>query len=340
MSGPALVGGYAADVLFGDPRRWHPVAGFGNVALAVERAAYKPTRLRGVMYVGALVGTAAAGGELLAQAASRAGAGRGVALAAITWAALGGRSLTGEARRLATYVELGDLDGARVALPSLCGRDAAGLDAPQLCRAAVESVAENTGDAVVGALVWGAIAGPAGVAAYRAANTLDAMVGHHSERYESFGWAAARLDDVMSWPGARVAAALAALCAPLVGGSPRASWRVARADGAAHPSPNAGAIEAAFAGALGVQLGGPLRYAGVAELRPRLGTGGSDPGSADIHRANRLSWAIGASAAALCAAARALRGGGGRFAWRRGGCGRFASRGGGRLAPRGRRSRA
>ncbi len=307
MSGPALVGGYAADVLFGDPRRWHPVAGFGNVALAVERVTYKPTRLRGALYAGALVTAAAAAGELLARGAARAGAGRGIALAAITWAALGGRSLTGEARRLATCVELDDLAAARAALPSLCGRDPAGLDAPQLCRAAVESVAENTGDAVVGALVWGAIAGPAGVAAYRASNTLDAMVGHRSERYESFGWAAARLDDVMSWPGARAAAGLTALCAPVVGGSPHMSWRTARTDGAAHPSPNAGAIEAAFAGALGVRLGGLLTYGGIAELRPVLGAAGRDPDSADIHRAARLSWAVGASAAAACAAARALR---------------------------------
>jgi adenosylcobinamide-phosphate synthase len=307
VSGPALVGGYAADVLFGDPRRWHPVAGFGTVALAVERATYKPTRLRGALYAGALVTAAAAGGEAAARTAARAGAGRGIALAAITWAALGGRSLTGVARRLATCVELGDLDGARATLPSLCGRDRAGLDAPQLCRAAVESVAENTGDAVVGALVWGAIAGPAGVAAYRAANTLDAMVGHHSERYESFGWAAARLDDVMSWPGARVAAALTALCAPVVGGSSRETWRTVRADGAAHPSPNAGSIEAAFAGALGVRLGGLLTYGGVAELRPKLGAGGRAPQSADVHRAARLSWAVGAAAAGLCAAARTLR---------------------------------
>lgn len=302
----ALVGGYAADVLFGDPRRWHPVAGFGQVALAVERATYRPTRLRGALFAAGLVVAAAAAGELLARAATRAGAGRGVALATITWVALGGRSLTGEARRLATCLELGDLDGARTTLPSLCGRDPAGLDAMQLCRAAVESVAENTGDAVVGALVWGAIAGPAGVAAYRAANTLDAMVGHRSERYESFGWAAARLDDVMSWPGARAAALLTALCAPIVGGSPLETWRTVRADGAAHPSPNAGGIEAAFAGALGVRLGGPLTYAGVAQLRPRLGNGHA-PGSLDVHRATRLSWAVGTSAACICAAARALR---------------------------------
>ncbi len=300
----ALVAGYAADLLLGDPRRWHPVAGFGNVALAVERATYKPTRLRGTLHAAGLVVAAATAAELLARAA-----GRGLALAAITWAALGGRSLAGEARCLAASVERGDLDGARAVLPSLCGRDPAGLDAAQLCRAAVESVAENTSDAVVGALVWGALAGPAGVAAYRAANTLDAMVGHRSERYESFGWAAARLDDVLGWPAARATAALAALCAPVVGGSPSATLRTVLRDGAAHPSPNAGRAEAAFAGALGLALGGPLTYGGVAELRPSLGTGGV-PSSLDIRRAVRLSRAVGMTAALLCAAASAARTGG------------------------------
>jgi adenosylcobinamide-phosphate synthase len=157
----------------------------------------------------------------------------------------------------------------------------------------------------VGALVWGAIAGPAGVAAYRAANTLDAMVGHRSERYVDYGWAAARLDDVMSWPAARVAAALTVLCAPAVGGSPRTTARIALADGAKHPSPNAGLIEAAFAGALGLRLGGPLTYGGVAELRPRLGAGHA-PGSRDVHRAARLSRAVGVIAALSCAAARRI----------------------------------
>jgi adenosylcobinamide-phosphate synthase len=305
MSGAALVGGYAADVLFGDPRRWHPVAGFGRLALAVERAAYKPTRLRGALFAGALVAAAGVAGELLARGAARAGVGRGAALAAITWGALGGRSLAGTARTIATHVELGDLPGARATLPSLCGRDPAGLDATQICRAAIESVAENTSDAVVGALLWGALLGPAGIAAYRAANTLDAMVGHRSERYESFGWAAARADDAMSWPGARAGAALTVLCAPIVGGSRRATWRTLRADGAEHPSPNAGRVEAAFAGALGVQLGGPLTYGGVAELRPLLGGDGREPTSHDVHRAARLSQAVGVAAAALCAAARA-----------------------------------
>jgi adenosylcobinamide-phosphate synthase len=300
MSAAALAGGWIADAVLGDPRRGHPVAGFGHTARALERLAYAPSRGRGAIFAGVLVAGAALAGELLARVA-----GRRVALVVATWAALGGRSLAREARGVAAHVERADVDTARAVLPSLCGRDPAGLDEAQLCRAAVESVAENTADAVVGALVWGALAGPAGVAAYRAANTLDAMVGHRSARYAEFGWAAARLDDALGWPGARATAALAVLCAPVAGGHPRDAWRTLRRDGARHPSPNAGRPEAAFAGALGVRLGGPLTYAGAAEQRPYLGDGPA-PGPGDVERAVRLSLTVGAGAAVACSALRAV----------------------------------
>jgi adenosylcobinamide-phosphate synthase len=302
VSGLPLVAGFAADLLVGDPRRGHPVAGFGRVALALERVAYAPSRVRGVLYAGALVGGAGLGAELAARAASRIWGGRAAVLALVAWAALGGRSLAAAGRGIAAALERGDVSAARAALPALCGRDAAALDEAELCRAAVESVAENTSDAVVGALLWGAVGGPAGVAAYRAANTLDAMVGHRSERYAAFGWAAARLDDAMGWPAARVGAALTVLCAPLVDGSPRRAWAVLRRDGAAHPSPNAGRMEAAFAGALGVRLGGPLAYAGRVEERPALGAPGRTLTAADVRSAARLSLAVGAAAAVACAA--------------------------------------
>jgi adenosylcobinamide-phosphate synthase len=311
----ALLAGYAADVIAGDPRRWHPVAGFGRAALMLERAMYAPTRRRGAYVVAILVALPALGAELLARAAARGQLrrgrlgggrpargrlGRGVVLAALTWVALGGRSLRREALNVSDLVAHDELDAARGALRALCGRDAAELDSTALCRAAVESLAENSSDAIVGALLWGALAGPAGVAAYRASNTLDAMLGHRSERYADFGWAAARLDDAMSWPAARLTATLACLAAPLVGGSPRAAAATARRDGRAHPSPNAGPVEAAFAGALGVSLGGPLAYDGNIESRPRLGHGRA-PAVGDVHRAARLSLAVGAAAATLCA---------------------------------------
>jgi adenosylcobinamide-phosphate synthase len=301
--GAAVLAGYSADLVVGDPPRWHPVAGFGRIATELEDAVYMPTRARGAAFTAGLVAAAALSAELLARAAPR-----GLALAAVTWAALGGRSLRREAERVAACLEHGDLGAARAALRALCGRDAAELTEAEVCRATVESVAENTSDAVVGALLWGALAGPAGVAAYRAANTLDAMVGHRSERYAEFGWAAARLDDTLSWPGARVSVSLTALTAPVVGGSPREVARIARRDGDAHPSPNAGQIEAAFAGALRVRLGGPLAYEGAVEQRPFLGDG-APPEVADIRRATRLSLAVGAGAAVLGAAASTRRGG-------------------------------
>lgn len=304
MRAAPLLAGYVADLIVGDPRRWHPVAGFGRVALALERAAYAPTRQRGAAVAATLVASSATMAEVLARGVSREKAGSEITLAAVTWAALGGRSLRMQALGVAELVECGELDQARGALRALCGRDAVELDACGLCRAAVESVAENTSDAVVGALLWGALAGPAGVAAYRSANTLDAMFGHRNERYLHFGWAAARLDDAMSWPAARLAAALACLAAPLVGGSPREAAATVRRDGGSHPSPNGGPVEAAFAGALGLSLGGALAYNGRVESRPQLGDGGT-PGVEDVHRAARLSLAVGIVAAVVCALARA-----------------------------------
>ena len=170
----------------------------------------------------------------------------------------------------------------------------------------MESVAENTSDAVVGPLFWGAIAGVPGLLAYRAVNTLDAMVGHRSERYLHFGWAAARLDDLANLGPSRLTAALAVALAPVVDGRPRRRWRAWRRDGHKHPSPNAGPVEAAFAGALGRTLGGRLSYAGRVEDRPLLGDGPA-PSVGDIPRAARLSAAVSLAAGAFAVAVRALR---------------------------------
>ena len=292
MNGLVLIGGSAADLAFGDPARWHPVAGFGRLATWLERGLYAPTRARGAGFTLLLVGGAAIVGKALGRIAAL--------RLALTWAALGGRSLVAQSRAIASALDAGNIDAARAALPALAGRDPDALDEHGIARAVVESLAENTGDAILGVLVWGAFAGAPGVAAYRAVNTLDAMVGHRSERYREFGWAAARLDDLMSWPGARLGALIAAGCAPIVGGSPAAAWEVVRRDGAAHPSPNAGRLEAAFAGALGVRLGGPLSYEGRSESRPTLGDGPA-PGVGDIRRAARLSTAVAVVATLLCA---------------------------------------
>jgi len=298
-----LVGGLVADWLVGDPRRGHPVAGFGWVAAALERRMWRPSRAAGALYVVALVGGATGTTVWIDRRLRRWPAGRLFLLGGLTWAAVGGRQLARAGRELGGAVRGGDLGRARELAPTLVGRDPSMLDGPELCRAAVESVAENTADAVIGPLLWGALAGPAGVVGYRAANTLDAMVGHKSPRYLRFGWVAARLDDLLGWPAARLGAGLACLLAPAVGGDAQAAWRTLRRDGAAHPSPNAGRMEAAFAGALGVRLGGRNNYGDRAEDRPILGDGPL-PTPDDVDRATRLSMLIGAGTAALVALTR------------------------------------
>jgi adenosylcobinamide-phosphate synthase len=293
-----LAAGVLLDALLGDPRRGHPVAVFGRAAGALEARTYRDTRLAGALHAGSL----AAGTALLGSAVVRTARRRPTVLASLvatsTWAVLGGTTLRREAAALQALLSAGNLPGARVRLRSLCGRDAASLDAAGMARATVESLAENTSDAVVAPLLWGAVAGVPGLLAYRAVNTLDAMVGHRSPRYERFGWAAARADDVANVLPARVTAALAVALAPVVGGRPRAALRTWRRDGAKHPSPNAGPVEAAFAGALGRTLGGRLAYAGRVEDRPLLGNGPA-PAVGDIARAARLSLAVQLAAAVL-----------------------------------------
>jgi adenosylcobinamide-phosphate synthase len=297
-----LLAGVAADALLGDPRRGHPVAAFGRAAGAIETRLYADSTLRGAGYTAACVALAAAPALAATRLTRRRPWAALAAVTAATWAVTGARSLAGEARRIGRALQDGDLAAARAALPGLCGRDPDGLDALQISRAVVESVAENSGDAIVSPLMWGAAGGVTGLLAYRAINTLDAMVGYRSPRLARFGTASARLDDVANWLPARLTALLAAACAPVVGGRPAHAWRIARQYGAQHPSPNAGYCEAAFAGALGLRLGGANSYDGIAERRPELGEGRA-PQVADIERAARLCQAVTAAAAVTAALA-------------------------------------
>ena len=292
--------GVALDAAWADPRRGHPVAGFGALAAAVERTMYRDTRPAGLLYAAGLTGAVGAASVSVVRAA-RSDWSAVAVVALASWVVLGGTTLRREAAAMDHLLAEGDLTGARGRLSHLCGRDPAGLDEAGLVRATVESVAENTSDAVVAPLLWGAVAGVPGLLVYRAVNTLDAMVGHRSARYRRFGWAAARLDDVANVLPARLAAALTVLVAPSAGGRPGAAFRVWRRDGRAHPSPNAGQVEAAFAGALGRTLGGPLAYAGRVEQRPQLGDGPA-PDRRDIGRAARLSGAVQVAALAVCLA--------------------------------------
>ena len=296
-----LLAGVAADAMLGDPRHGHPVALFGRWATAIERAIYADSRGRGASFTACCLAMATAPALAGSWLARRHPAARLIMSASCTWAVTAARSLTSEAELIRQALADGDIDEARRRLPGLCGRDPDQLDAAGIARAVVESVAENTSDAIVAPLLWGALAGPAGLTGYRAVNTLDAMVGHHSPRYERFGWASARLDDIANWAPSRLTAILAATLAPLVAGQPASAWGTARRDAARHPSPNAGWCEAAFAGALGIRLGGTLSYAGRVEHRPELGTG-HPPRPADIARAIRLSRAVTAGAACVAAA--------------------------------------
>ncbi|MFF0746094.1 cobalamin biosynthesis protein [Streptomyces sp. NPDC004111] len=297
--------GLLGDLLLGDPRRGHPVAAFGRAAGAVEKVLWRDDRGRGALHTLLCVGTAAGAAALAARAVRRSPAATVALTAAATWAVVGGTSLAREAGAIGGALAAGDLETARERLPHLCGRDPQSLDGPQMARAVVESVAENTSDAVVGALVWGAVGGVPGLVAFRAVNTLDAMVGHRSPRHRRYGWASARLDDVAGWPGARLTAALAVLA----GADPRGALAAWRADAAKHPSPNAGPVEASFAGALGVRLGGTLSYAGRVEHRAVLnGENGRAVRVADIERAVRLSRRVNLLALAVCAGGRLVAG--------------------------------
>ncbi|CAL9644536.1 Cobalamin biosynthesis protein CobD [Streptomyces sp. enrichment culture] len=294
--------GLIGDLLLGDPRRGHPVAAFGRAAGAVEQVLWRDHRGWGALHTAVCAGGAVALGSVAARAVRTSPVASVALTAAATWAVVGGTSLAREARTIGRALEAGDAEAARARLPHLCGRDPQALDADGMARAVVESVAENTSDAVVGALVWGAVGGIPGLLGFRAVNTLDAMVGHKSARYRRYGWASARLDDLAGWPGARLTAVLAVLAGP----DPRGAVRAWRADAAQHPSPNAGPVEASFAGALGVRLGGTLSYGGRVEHRPVLNTRGRAVGTHDVERAVRLSKRVTWLALGVCAGARLL----------------------------------
>lgn len=293
-----ILAGYLADRLWGDPRRGHPVAGFGHLASRLEHRMWADDRRSGVAYSAALVGGTALAGCALEWMTRRAPVTRFALTAAATWAVLGGKSLEAEAQAVRDRLDLIDLDPAREQLTHLVGRDTTRLDAPDIARAVIESVAENTSDAIVAPLAAGALFGIPGLLAYRAANTLDAMVGHLNARYTNFGWASARLDDLLNWLPARIGAACATLLAPAVGGTPENALAAWRRDASGHPSPNAGQVEAAFAGALGVRLGGVNAYGGVVEDRHALGDGPA-PLPTDIERATTLGRLVGHASVAM-----------------------------------------
>ncbi|TAM46083.1 MAG: cobalamin biosynthesis protein [Gammaproteobacteria bacterium] len=269
------------DRLLGEPRRFHPLVGFGRLVEAMERTAYGPPdastvsrRLRGALAVFFIIAPLVALVVLVP-----AGAVGFIVDVLVLYFALGLRSLHDHARPVADALRAGNEADARERVSLMVSRDSAALD---ITRAATESVLENGNDGVFGALFWFAVAGAPGALLYRLANTLDAMWGYRNERYLHFGWAAARLDDVLNYLPARLTALTYAIL-----GRTRSALVCWRSQAPSWDSPNAGPVMAAGAGALGVVIGGPARYAGEWHERPVLGAGPA-PTLDDIERALRL----------------------------------------------------
>ncbi|MDP1537158.1 MAG: adenosylcobinamide-phosphate synthase CbiB [Burkholderiales bacterium] len=273
------------DRLLGEPRRFHPLAGFGNLTRRVEKLFYGAADavpamryLRGIVAVCVLLIPLVALAALLQQASIF-----GTLFSIVLlYFAIAPRSLREHAERVADAFSAGDLPGARRQVSLMVSRDTAQLDEPGVARATVESVLENGNDAVFGALFWFVVAGAPGVLLYRLSNTLDAMWGYRNARYNHFGWAAARLDDVLNFIPARLTALTYALL-----GNTRVALQCWRQQARAWDSPNAGPVMASGAGSLAVALGGAANYHGVSEARPMLGAG-TAPQATDIARAVTL----------------------------------------------------
>ncbi len=284
----SLPAAYLLDLLVGDPRGWpHPVRAMGWLVSRGERWLRRVTRAgraAGLLLVACvLVATAVTVAATLWSAAQFGPRVRFAAEVLLIGFGLASRSLASETMRVVRAAERSDLIAARRELALIVGRDTESLGSEETHQACIETVAENTTDAVVAPILFTALAGPLGLWLFKAASTMDSMLGHRDERFARFGWAAARLDDVLNFVPARITFLLMPLAALVVGARPLAAWRIGWRDGRKHASPNAGVAEATMAGALGVQLGGPGSYGGVWVDRPLLGDR-VRPATADLVR--------------------------------------------------------
>jgi len=275
----------------------HPVTWMGALLTALETRLNRPgalgNRLRGTVILAILLAATAAA----ALAADGLLPGAAVVLIAASLPAQ--RSLHDHVRAVADALQTGGLDAGRTAVSMIVGRNPAHLDEAGVARAAIESLAENFSDGVTAPAFWLAAAGLPGAACYKAVNTADSMIGHRTPRYESFGWAAARLDDLINLPASRLSAVFIALAAFATGASARGAVRAVLRDAGGHRSPNAGWPEAAMAGALGLKLAGPRVYGDTLVHDAFMGDGSRDATAADIIRALRLYKAACASQALL-----------------------------------------
>jgi len=305
----AILIGASLDASLGDPQGWpHPVRAIGLAISVAERVARATAarvvgeRVAGVILAGSVVAGSVLVAWAIIETCDRCGPVAAIAGRAllITWG-IAPRCLGVEALRVA---EAPTIEEARTALSRIVGRDTGDLDRGEVCRACVETIAENANDAVVAPLFWLAVAGLPGLWGYKAVSTLDSMVGYRDARYARLGWASARLDDLAALLPARLTWLLLALAAALLGERGGAALRIGWRDGRKHPSPNAAWGEAAMAGALGIQLGGPASYRGVRCVKPTLGGPGEPIGPATVRRAVALMRAAGWLAVALAGLAR------------------------------------
>jgi adenosylcobinamide-phosphate synthase len=264
------------DLLLGDPRCIpHPVVYIGRLITVLEkwlRRGVRNERLGGLLLL--LLTVAISSGTALVILVGSHAVSRylGNAVAVIlSWSCLAARSLHLESRQVADAIGRGELSEARRYLSFIVGRDTAELDEPEIWRATVETVAENTSDGVIAPLFYLCLGGPVLAVAYKAVNTLDSMVGYRNERYLEFGRASARFDDLANFIPARITGLLMVAAAPLCGLPAKNSWRIMRRDGRNHSSPNSGIPEAAAAGALGLRLGGTNIYGGRPVEKPAIG---------------------------------------------------------------------
>lgn len=285
----------AVDAAIGEPRRpTHPVVWMGRLVGLLERLLNAPgrpaaaRRRGGVLALVLLLAAAAGSGALVAWLARLLPFGGLLDVLFLAWL-LAGRSLHQHVAAVATALRRDGLAAGRAVVGRIVGRDTSQLEASGVARAAIESLAENFSDGVVAPAFWYLVGGLPGLFAYKALNTADSMVGHRSARHAAFGWASARLDDLANLPASRISAGLIALAAAfLPGGRPRAALATARRDASKHKSPNAGWPEAAMAGALGLRLNGPKRYAGRWRRDAWMGDGRADIDAREIDRALAL----------------------------------------------------
>jgi adenosylcobinamide-phosphate synthase len=298
---------WVIDLALGDPpalARWHPVVLIGRFISILEKILYRRAagplelRLRGGILFLLVAGAAGAAGwgvpALLHRLHPWAGHLGGILIA---WTCLATRDLDRQVRRVVRLLEMDRVEEARRRLGRIVGRDTEDLPPSEVLRAAFETTAESTSDGVVAPLFYLALGGvlnigPALGIVYKAANTLDSMVGYRDERYENFGKVSARMDDLLNWVPARLTALLAAFSAQFLFASGLQALRVARRDAGRHDSPNAGWPEASFAGAVGVQVGGVNRYGGVEKRGPLFGDAAGPLKPAHVRRALTLTWTV------------------------------------------------